>query len=163
MSMTEAQASPVPLAPVQVRRVIAAPPADVFAAWTDPTILAEWFGSMDVTVTHAEVDAREGGAYRIVMRGAQTGRLSNLFGTYTTMRVPERLAFTWHIEGADGAISPQSLVTVDFAALDRSRTEISLTHTLLSTEDARRGVRRGWGGSFDKLNNFFTAQRTTRG
>ena len=170
MSVVEKQAPPPPpppppppLPPVHVRRVINAPPADVFAAWTDPAILVHWYGAAEVAVADAAVDAREGGAYRIVMRGLQTGRTSCVFGTFTEFRVPERLAFTWQFERADGTLSPQSLVTVDLAARDGSKTEIRLTHALLSTEDLRRGVRRGWSASFDKLDRFFASHRATRG
>ncbi len=160
MSMAEAES---PLPPVLVRRIINAPREEVFAAWTDPAILVKWFGSSEVTVTHAEVDARVDGAYIIVMRGAESGRTSSLLGTYTAFRSPERLAFTWQIERADGQVSPQSMVTVDFAALNGPRTEIRLTHTLLSTEDARQGVRRGWGSSFDKLDSLLAPQHTSKG
>ena len=160
MSVAEAHA---PLPAVHVRRTINATPAEVFAAWTDPITLAQWFGSPEVEVTEAVLDARVGGAYRIVMRGLESGRRNTLFGTYTEVRHPERLAFTWRIERTDETASPESLVTVDLVPLDGARTEIRLTHAQLSTEDARRGVKRGWNASFDKLDRLLTHRPTTEG
>ena len=160
MSVTETQAD---LPPVNVRRVINAPPAQVYAAWTDPNILAKWLGSPEVTVTEADVDARKGGGYRVVMRGTDTGRINTLFGTYRELSFAERLVFTWQSQRADGTISPESVVTVDLAPVEGARTEIRLTHARLSTEDARRSVRRGWGSSFDKLDSLLAQQQTTGG
>ena len=160
MSMAEAE---TPLPPVLVRRIIMAPREEVFAAWTDPVILAKWFGSAEVTVIQADVDAVVDGAYRIVMRGAESGRTSCLFGTYTVFRPPERLAFTWQFERAAGQASAQSMVTVDFAVLNGCRTEIRLTHALLATEEVQQGVRNGWGSSFDKLDSLLASQHTNKG
>lgn len=160
MNVAKTQA---PLPPVQVRRVINAAAHAVFGAWTDPAVLIHWYGAADVAVVDAAVDAREGGAYRIVMRGVDTGRTSSVFGTITEFRPPERLAFTWCVERADGAVSSRSMVTVDFATLDESSTEIHLTHALLPTDDLRRGVERGWGASFDKLASYFTVHPASKG
>ena len=51
MTVVEADA---PLPPVHVRRVINAAPDEVFAAWTDPTLLAKWLGSPEVRVEQAD-------------------------------------------------------------------------------------------------------------
>lgn len=40
--MNETKVAPVPA--LTIRRTFAAPRARVFAAWTDPKVLAEWFG-----------------------------------------------------------------------------------------------------------------------
>ncbi len=98
MSVAEAEA---PLPPVLIRRVINAPREDVFAAWTDPAILAKWFGPPEVTVAQAEIDARVGGTYRIVMRG-DSGAINDNYGTYQEVLFPERLVFTWNIERCGG-------------------------------------------------------------
>ena len=46
-------------------RIIPAPREEVFAAWTDPELLKEWWGPGPVTCPEAHVDLREGGAYRL--------------------------------------------------------------------------------------------------
>ena len=158
--MVETEAS---LPPVHVSRVINAPREAVFAAWTDPAVLAKWFGPPEVTVTQAVIDARVGGAYRFVMQG-DSGVINDNYGTYRDVVFPERLVFTWHIErrGGGGAAS-ESLVTVELRACDAATTEITLTHERLTTEAATRGVRYGWSTSFEALDALLAQKLSTRG
>ena len=50
---------------LSLTRVIRAPLEKVFAAWTRPELLRQWWGPGPVTCPEAEVDLREGGAYRL--------------------------------------------------------------------------------------------------
>ena len=52
---------------VDVRRFQAAK-EKVFDAWTDGTQIAKWMGPEGFTIPAADLDAREGGNYRITMR-----------------------------------------------------------------------------------------------
>jgi uncharacterized protein YndB with AHSA1/START domain len=56
-------------ATVTILRVFDAPPALVWKAWTDPKMMAEWFGPRGFTNPVCELDVRVGGSLRIVMRG----------------------------------------------------------------------------------------------
>ncbi|TXN05668.1 MULTISPECIES: SRPBCC domain-containing protein [unclassified Methylobacterium] len=49
-------------------RSIAASPASLYRAWTEPDLLKRWFAPAPFTVSEAETDLRTGGATRIVMR-----------------------------------------------------------------------------------------------
>ena len=48
-------------------RRLKAPPAKVYAAWTDPQKIIRWFGRSDAKPNsfHAEIDARIGGHFRV--------------------------------------------------------------------------------------------------
>lgn len=50
-------------------RHIAATPAQVWAAWTDPDILPRWFGPKGYSCTTKEIDLRSGGIWRFDMIG----------------------------------------------------------------------------------------------
>ena len=54
---------------VVVTRVFDAPRALVWRAWTEPKMLAQWFGPRGFTSSVPELDLRVGGALRIVMHG----------------------------------------------------------------------------------------------
>ena len=54
---------------VVLTRLLDAPRELVFKMWTDPTHVARWWGPKGFTNPVCEVDARPGGALRIVMRG----------------------------------------------------------------------------------------------
>ena len=50
---------------VHLQRTIPAPPERVYRAWLDPAALIRWMAPGAFTVTHADVDPRVGGHYRI--------------------------------------------------------------------------------------------------
>src|SRR4029078_6204270 len=64
-----------------VTRMIDAPPDLVFRAWTEGEHLAKWYAPEGFGVARAEADARQGGAYSIVMQGPD-GAEYPLWGTY---------------------------------------------------------------------------------
>lgn len=43
--------------------------ADVYRAWVDATLLSQWFAPGPMTAVVSQLDATEGGRFRIEMRG----------------------------------------------------------------------------------------------
>ncbi len=119
--MTNAHGRP----PLVVRRRIAAARERVFAAWLDPTSLAQWMCPGDVTHAVVEVDARVGGRFRIVMEHGRGD--TEHWGEYVAIEPPSRLAFTWMSVNTD---RQPTLVTVDLFDVDGS-TDLTLTHSQL--------------------------------
>jgi uncharacterized protein YndB with AHSA1/START domain len=54
-----------------------------------------WAASPTWESPHAEVDLRPGGSYRLSMRDTETGAVHTVFGEYTEVRRPDRLAEGW--------------------------------------------------------------------
>ena len=75
---------------------ICAPREKVFAAWTTPDLLVQWWGPGAVTGPEAQIDLRVGGAYRMVNREVD-GSVIWISGHFEGVRVPEELAYTWVI------------------------------------------------------------------
>jgi uncharacterized protein YndB with AHSA1/START domain len=126
------------VASMTVKRRIAAPAQLIFDAWLNPSSLAEWMrpctSSTRSTVT---VDAREGGAFEIVMH-IDSGPVRHT-GIYQTIDAPRRLVFTWNSPHAG---QHDSLVTVEFRP-DGQATEVVITHERLP-EETRSGHTAGW-------------------
>ena len=78
---------------VVITRVFDAPRSLVFKAWTDPEHMARWWGPRGFTNPICELDARVGGAWRIVMR-SPAGIEYPCGGVYREIVEPERLVFT---------------------------------------------------------------------
>jgi uncharacterized protein YndB with AHSA1/START domain len=136
---------------VVVQRTIAATPEKVFAAWTNPQLLAQWWGPPGYKVASVELDLRVNGRYRI---GLQQPNHDVFFisGTYQHIQPPEKLTFTWRWEQPDMDIG-NSLVTVEITGSGR-QTNLVLTHTQLP-EPAHVAHKQGWEGILDKLISFF--------
>lgn len=147
-----AQSATIPA--VVVRRTLAAPREKVFAAWTNPKLMARWFcrcvGYPPTRVLAADV--RPGGEYRLEV---EADKLYRGHGVYREVRPPEKLVFTWNWEHDEFS---NTLVTVEFRSLVESGfTEVTLTHEMLPTEKARAEHNKGWIECFDML------ERTLRG
>lgn len=128
-----------------VRR-IKAPPATVFAAWTQPGILARWWGPHHTTVQAAKIDARIGGRFRIVLV-EDNGVQHEVSGTYAEVAPPQRLVFSWAWSNAPERVS---CVTVAFRPIAEG-TEVTLTHDRFADEGTATRHRRGWTESLDRL------------
>ena len=136
-------------AAVVVRRTIAASAERLFDAWLDPISLSQWMRPGTIHSTVAQVDARVGGNYEIVMQ-ADSGPIVHT-GVYRVVDRPKRLVFTWQsVHTGPG----ETLVTVDFVRVEK-RTEVIITHEQLP-ESARPGHDKGWTSALERLQEAFT-------
>jgi uncharacterized protein YndB with AHSA1/START domain len=130
-----------------VRRLIPVPRERVFAAWLDPASLARWMCPGEVTRTMAEVDARVGGKFRIVMaHGRGDG---DHWGEYLAIEPPALLSFTWI--SANTGLAP-TIVTIEFLQRGAS-TELVLTHRRLPDTKVETH-RKGWTDIVRKLGDY---------
>jgi len=132
-----------------LRRVIRATPERLFAAWTEPSQLRCWWGPEGVTCEGAEVDLRVGGRYRIDNLFPD-GRVVVLMGEFEVIERPNRLTYTWRVDGSSG---DSERVTVRFEPRDGA-TEVIVTHERIPDEIVREQHRRGWEGCLEGLVRF---------
>ncbi len=141
--------TPAAVPALVLRRTYAAPPQRVFDAWTKPELAARFFGPGDMTVPEIEMDVRTGGAYRIVMLHPDGERFVAR-GTYRDVRAPERLSMSWTWEEDDPAEEHQSLLTLQFSAVEGG-TELVLTHELIKSVESRDRHAQGWSAILEQL------------
>ncbi|HWZ93431.1 MAG TPA: SRPBCC domain-containing protein [Polyangiaceae bacterium] len=135
----------------------------VFAAWTDPEHFGQWFGPANMKTVSCEIDAKVGGAWRLMGEGENipgrdhTGRVRpTVSGKYLEIEPPTRLVFTWAWHEKDDFASPrgqESVVTIQFKPVGE-RTEMVFTQAVFKEEQALAAHNRGWTESFDKLGDF---------
>jgi len=140
-------------ASLSLRRVIRAPRERVFAAWTTPDQLRQWWGPGLVTCPEAHIDLREGGEYRLANRQPDGG-LIWIFGRFERVRAPEEVVYTWNLSSRPD--DAPTLVTVTFLPHDDG-TELILRHERFVGEPIRDMHLQGWGGCIDKLEALFAA------
>jgi len=127
---------------VRMQRDFNAPVARVFEAWRDPEFITRWWKNLEV----AELDFREGGAYRFEWASWD----GHVEGTYETIRQNEEIAFTWNaVPSREGAA--QTLVRLRFEALDEARTRLHVEHELNRTVGEHDGHQEGWTASLRDL------------
>ena len=123
---------------VEVTTTIRAPRERVFDAWLNPDRLARFLCAGDTHVARIEVEARVGGAFRVVM--ANDKGSSDHRGQYLEIQRPERLRFTWASPATNGADTD---VTVTFETTDEG-TRVTLVHVGLPDATAAGRHDSGW-------------------
>jgi uncharacterized protein YndB with AHSA1/START domain len=133
------------------KRRLNARPERVYAAWTDPQELIQWFGRVDVKpgTMRAEVDPRVGGRYRVSFN-IEAGEYFEVGGVYREVVPNERLVFSWAWHSTP---ERESLVTVTLKS-DGHGTLLTVHHERLFDQAARDGHERGWLGSLEKLEKY---------
>src|SRR5690242_3839300 len=89
-------------------RTFAAPPALVFAAWTDPRQLSRWIGPHGFSVRNERLELRPGGAWHATLL-APDGSEHRIRGIYREIEAPRRLVFSHAWEDGECRLSPQTL------------------------------------------------------
>ncbi|MDB5803072.1 MAG: hypothetical protein JWN73_394 [Betaproteobacteria bacterium] len=152
-------------------RQLAAPRALVFAAWTDPTQLAQWWGPKSFTNVLCASDPRPGGAWNVTMR-APDGQDYPIRGTYVEVVPNERLVIAidltghppeWHAmirkfrsEHGEAPDAPGGGLTLIVTLEDRAGgTWLTVTDRFgnAGERDAHRdlGAVQGWAESLESL------------
>ncbi len=138
---------------VVITRVFDAPRGLVFKAWTDPERMARWWGPKGFTNPICNLDARVGGAWRIVMR-SPAGIEYPCGGVYREIVEPERLVFTNIATDNEGNLVLDGLTIVIFAEHD-GKTKLTLqTRAVAVAAHAAAylaGMEAGWAQSLERL------------
>ncbi|MBA3825737.1 MAG: SRPBCC domain-containing protein [Ktedonobacterales bacterium] len=130
---------------------IPAPPAAVFAAWTQPEHIVRWWPQT------AEIDARVGGSYHL---GWPTLN-QHLRGTYLVVVPAAVLTFTWRWDDATAEGDAPRVVALTFAPDGAAGTRMTLTHGPYAATSADQEIRTahhlaGWQHFLPKLVALFT-------
>ena len=132
-------------------RRLRAQPEKIFAAWTDPEKLAQWFGPARIKPgsARAELDVRVGGRYRISF-AHESDEYSEVGGVYREVVPNQRLVFTWAWHSTP---ERESLVTVELKP-DAAGTLLTFHHERFADEKARDNHAKGWSELFERLENY---------
>ena len=131
-----------------ITQIISASTERLFAAWTEPEQLKQWWGPESVTCIEAEVDLRVGGHYRIGNRFAD-GSLVWITGRFHLIDPPRKLVYSWQV----GANADEELVTVSFEPTLDGQTKVTVLHERIPDEPTRARHQLGWIGCLGKLSS----------
>ena len=127
--------------PIILEGHFAAPPVEVYQAWTDPDIVMKWFGRVPNSLHSASIDLRLGGAWKF-LESHDDEKSVGFEGAYLAIEPARRLVFTWSkvIARATGErdATPHSQVEVTFSARGNG-TDVRLVHSGMHDDDIRRG------------------------
>lgn len=113
-------------------KTIAAPVAQVYAAWASNECLNQWFGAR----TKAEV--KDGGAY---------ANADGDHGVFLRVRSDKDLRLTFE----NPAFSAPTQIDVQFQDKGKGKTGVTLNHTRIQTRAEADGLRAAWAEALDRL------------
>jgi len=133
-----------------LERVIDAPRARVFEAWTNPEQMAQWFAPKPFKLIIDKMDFRPGGRFSMAMRGPD-GNDFPFTGVYREIVPPAKLS--WAGEFASGP--PEQVSTVVTFEEEGQKTKVHVRQTFHvmtpEIEHATKGAKRGWTMTLDQL------------
>ncbi len=132
---------------VTIVRVINASADDLYAAWTDPSIMRRWMATI------VEADVQVGGRYRITIH-EDDGSVNTFTGEYRVLEPGRRLVKTFRHHSAKPGEYEDEYVDVSFRALGPRRTELTLVNGWSgrpATAEELDGVREGFRIWLDQL------------
>ncbi len=139
---------------LKIKRFINAPRDRVYAAWTDPVQLKEWWGPEGVRTRNFAADARPGGKYQWDLVN-QEGEEMTVRGEYRELMPGKKIVFTWQWDDDEVWEGRTSVVTVELEDVEGG-TELCLTHVQLPSEQSRDRHNEGWNSVLDRLEKLFS-------
>ena len=141
---------------LEIDRVFHAPIERVFDAWTNPQLLAQWFGPENFEVMEVEADCRPGGKYSIIIVSPDNQNIKH-FGEYLEVKKPNKLIFTWVLnnQACQGSTGHTTTTIVEINFVQQGDvTLLQLRHDKLPDRTAVDGHSMGWQSSFMCLDAF---------
>lgn len=119
---------------IHIEREFDAPRDRVFAVYTDPGLIPEWWGPRATTVTVEEMDVRVGGRWRFAVVDSD-GNATAFGGAYREIVENERIVQTFEWDGMPGYVSVETATFIDLG----ERTRV-ITDSLFFTTEERDGM-----------------------
>lgn len=135
---------------IRLHRVFQAPPERVYKAFLDPEAMVKWLPPHGFTGKIHEIDAREGGSYKMSFTNFGTGSSHAFGGKYLELVPHERIRYN---DSFDDPNLPGTMeVTVLFRAVSCG-TEVHITQEGVPDVIPPESCYLGWQESLNQLAN----------
>ena len=154
-----------------INRTFEAPQATIFEMFTDPKHCSKWLPPTGFTMEYIKADIKPGGSSFYSMSNGQ-GMIMYGKANYIEVTKPSRLVYTQIFCDKDGKISrhpaaptwPETmLTTITLTAETLASTRVTIlwevygeatTAERTTFNAGKAGMTQGWGGTFDKLEDY---------
>ena len=145
-----------------ITKMIDAPVDSVWRAWSEESLVKQWWGPRMFTAPLAKMDFKVGGKSLVCMRSPDGFEIYNTW-TYTEIIPLERIKFIHHFSDKDGnSIDPSALGmppgfpysvphVITLKAMGDSRTEITVTESGYNNDQIVALSKAGMGECLDKM------------
>lgn len=142
---------------LSISRLLTAPPARVWAAWTDVQALRKWCYPDGIILSAIHADIRPGGSHRFEMASQEGGDPYIAAGRYVELIPNERLVLSYGWEDDTGEVDVQMVLTVTLTPHDGG-TRLILMQTGLPSAESRDSHAEGWTQTLNRLPPYLESQ-----
>jgi uncharacterized protein YndB with AHSA1/START domain len=147
--------------PVELTRTFKSPVEIVWAAWSQPELIKQWWGPVEFSCPEAKVDFKVGGQALLAMKDPD-GKVIWSTGTYKEIVLHKKIVVTDSFSDELGNIIPAKqvgmpgdwdepcLITISFHSPDPGSTVMNIYHEGIPSEVHDDCVS-GWSSSLDKM------------
>jgi uncharacterized protein YndB with AHSA1/START domain len=133
---------------VKMHRVIKAPPARVYKAFTDAAAMAKWLSPRGFTCTVHKMDAKVGGGFHMSFTNFDNGQSHAFGGTFLEMKPHEKLRYNDKFDNP--AMPDEMMVTVTLREV-LCGTEMNVTQENIPEQIPLEMCYLGWQDSMNQL------------
>jgi len=157
-----------------ISRLLKAPRELVFACFTDPEHMKQWWGPKGVTVIASTMDLRPGGFYHYGMRGPDGSAMWGKF-VYREIERPSRIVLVNSFSDEAGGITrhpmapswPLQMLSTFLFETEGDGTRLTMTWAPLNPTDEERAtfdagfasMSQGWSGTFEQLEAYLATAK----
>lgn len=146
----------MPTHSITVRRLVRANRTRAFKAFASAHALAQWFTpDASISLEVVDFDFVPQGRFRLRFT-MPDGTRPGVGGQYLVIDQPERIVFSWIWEAPDIHAGIPTQVSVRFSQ-QGDRTEVTITHDRLPTQDTCERHKLGWQGTLARLGDIIDA------
>jgi uncharacterized protein YndB with AHSA1/START domain len=138
---------------VRLHRVLPVKPDKLFRAFTEADALAQWLPPYGFTAKVHEMDARQGGTFRMSFTNFTNGQSHAFGGEYLEFEPNKRLRYTDRFD--DPNLPGEIIVTVDLKPVSAG-TELNIEQAGIPDAIPVEMCHLGWQDSLDKLARLVT-------
>ena len=133
---------------VSLHRILKASPEKIFRAFTQPSAIASWLPPYGFICTVHEMNAKQGGTFRMSFENFSTGNSHSFGGTYVDVKPNEFLKYT---DKFDDPNLPGEMITSVALRQTIAGTEMKIEQTGIPDAIPAEMCYLGWQDSLDKL------------
>jgi len=133
---------------ITLHRVLKAPPERVYRAFLEPEAMCKWLPPRGFVGQVQEMDAREGGRYRMSFRNFGNGQMHAFGGTYLRLVPDETIRYSDHFD--DPNLPGEMITTVTLRTVSCG-TELTATQEGIPPLIPLEMCYLGWQESLDQL------------
>ena len=134
---------------LEMVRTVKASQQKVFEAFTEESMLKQWFAPGEMSVAQAIFEKEVGGRFLVEMRN-DAGESHTASGTVKEYIPFDKISYTWKWATPD---ANETLVTWTFTSKGEE-TEVKLLHEKFVKEEHRDHHKEGWNGCLDNFEKF---------